>query len=106
MGIAVHNEGHHVIDAVAPHLATAYRREGAAYARVDKSQIVIYLRGGGYCRAGILGIHLLLDGYCRRYALYGVNVWFAHPAQELTGVGRKALGETSLALCKKGIERQ
>ena len=83
---------------------SCYRRIRTAYAGIYHAQIVIDFRTGSNRRARISRIHLLLYRNRRGYALYQFHIRLGHPAQELTGIRGKALGETPLSLCKKGIE--
>ena len=89
-----------------PHFLTAYGRIGAADAREQDAQVIVYLGGSSYGGPRIADIHLLFDGNGGRNALDDIYVRFHHPAQELPGIGRQALCETALTLGKKCIKRQ
>ena len=83
---------------------TCDRRICTSDTGIYHAEIVIDLGAGSYSRTWISCIHLLLYRNRRRYALDQFHIRLGHPAQELTGIRGKALGETPLALCKKGIE--
>ena len=72
----------------------------------DKPKIVVYLGRRGHGGPRVARRHLLLDGYCRRYAVYRIHVRFRHAAEELSGVGGKAFGKAALALGVESVENE
>ena len=89
---------HHVRHAVAADLLPRYRGIGPPDPGEQQTQEIVDLRGRSHGRTGIAGADLLLDGDRGRNAFDAVHVRFGHPAQELPGIGREALGETPLPL--------
>ena len=75
-----------------------------AYPREDDAEVVVNLGGGGHGGAWILDIDLLLNGYRRRYAFYGLHIRLAHPSKKLTRVRGKAFRETPLSLGEQRVE--
>ena len=106
MGLAVENGLEDVLDGMGLHFLPAHGGIGPADAREQQPQEVIDFRGGGDGRARVPDVHLLLDGDGRGDALDHLHIGLGHPAQELAGVGRQALGEPALAFGEQRVERQ
>ena len=55
-------------------LYPGHRRNCLAYAGVNHSEIVIYLRSSSNCRTGIAYVDSLFNGYCGRNALDEIDI--------------------------------
>ena len=106
MGFTVEQVSHDISGTVAFDFASADGRECTTYPGENKPEVIVYLGGGGDGRPGIADVDLLLDGDRRRDAVDALDIRFAHPAKELAGIRRKALGETALTLREKRIKGQ
>ena len=106
MGVTVEKVGHHICGTVALDLTAADGRIRPSYTGENKPQVIVYLRCGGNRRPRIADVDLLLDGHRRRDAVDALDIGLAHPPEELSGVRRQALGETTLALREKRVEGQ
>ena len=106
MGLAVEDIPEDVLNGMGPDFQAAHGGIGPADAGVQETQEVVDFRGGGDGGAGVADVHFLLDGDGRRNAFDHLHVGLGHPAQELAGVGRQALGEPALALGEQGVERE
>ena len=106
MGLAVEDVAEDVLDGMGPDFQAAHGGIGPADAGEEEPQEVVDFRGGGDGGAGVPDVHLLLDGDGRGDALDHLHVGLGHAAQELAGIGGKALGETALALGEQRVERE
>ena len=102
--IAAEDVFHDIVDGMALHLFSCYRRKGAAYTCEYHSEIIIYFRACRYGRARIARIDLLLNCDSRRNALDQFYIRLGHASKELSGIRRKAFGKTPLAFRKKSIK--
>ncbi len=100
------NAGRHVVHAVTAHFLPRYGRVGAADAGEQQFQIVVDFGRRPDRRAGVARVDFLFDGNGRGDARYQVYVGFAHLAQELSRVGRKALHIAALSLGEYRVESQ
>ena len=87
-------------------LLAADGRESASDACVEQTQIFIDFGRGTHGRARVAAVHLLFDGDGRRNPLDIVAFRFAHTAQELAGVSRKAFHIAALSLGIQRVEGQ
>ena len=106
MGGAVEDGPEDVLDGIGLHFQPADRGIGTADAGEEQPQEIVYFRRGGDGGAGIADIDLLLDGDGGRDALDHLHVGLGHPAEELPGIGGKALREAALAFREQRVERQ
>ena len=95
---------HDLVDGLAGDLLAALGTVGHAHSGPQKAQIVINFRHRAHGGAGVLGGGLLVNGNGRGQALDGIHVGLVHLAQELSGIGRKALDVAALALGVDGIK--
>ena len=104
--LGIGHDGEDIGHGMGFYLFPAHGRIGAADTGKEDAQVVVDFGGGGYGTAGVLDVHLLLDGDGRRNALDDVYVGLGHATQELPGIGGKAFGKTALPFGEKGVEGQ
>ena len=75
-----------------------------AHAREQEAEIVVDLRHRAHRGAGVVRGRLLVDGDGGRKPVDALHVRLFHHAEELPGVGRKALHVPPLPLGEDGIE--
>ena len=85
-------------------LAPALGAVRHAHAREQEAEIVVDLRHRAHRGAGVVRGRLLVDGDGGRKPVDALHVRFFHHAEELAGVGRKALHIPPLPFCKDGVE--
>ena len=97
---------HHIAHRMPLHLHAAHRRVGASDAGEHQFQVFVYLSLGAHRRARIRCVHLLLDGYCRRQAVYVVHIGLRHAPEELAGIRTQALHIAPLTFGEQRVESQ
>ena len=74
---------HHVIDGVAFHFFAGHRRICPPDTGEYHAKVVVYLSAGCDGRTGVAGVHLLLDGDCRRDTFDKLDIRLGHASKEL-----------------------
>ena len=97
---------YHILHRMMFHLHARHGAEGTAYTGIEQAQIFVDLGGSTHRRAGIARDDFLLDGDGRGKAFDKVYLRLRHSAQELAGVGRKALDVPALPFGVKRVEGQ
>ena len=96
----------YILSGMAFHLLSTDRRIGLADAGKEQAEILINLGAGAYGGTWVARDHLLFDGDGRRKSLDEVALWFAHSAQELSGIGGERLHVSALPLGIECVESQ
>ena len=89
---------HHIGDSVAAYLRAAYRGESVPHAAEQQTHVVVDFCGGTNGTPRVAGVDFLFDGYGRGESVDKIHFRFLHLAEELPGVGRKALHVAALPL--------
>ncbi len=97
---------HHLIHALLLDLPAALGAVRNADARIEQTQVVVYLRHRAHRGAGILAGGLLVDGNGGRQAVDIVYIRLFHLAKKHTRIGRQRLDVPALSLRVQRIKRQ
>ena len=101
-----HDLVRHLIHRLPADLSAALRAVGNADSRVEKSQVIVYLRHRSHGRSGVPVRRLLVYGYGRRKSLDALHIRLLHLSKELSRIGGQGLHVPPLALRIDGIEGQ
>ena len=96
----------HLVGGTLLDLAAALGAMGHAYAREQKTQIVVDLGGGAHGGSRVFGGGLLVYCHGRRQAVDAIEVGFVHLPQKLARVGREAFHIATLAFGVDGVKGQ
>src|ERR671932_2018977 len=77
---------------------------GPASTGVEEPQVIVDLRYGCHCGAGVVAGGLLVYRHRRRETVYVIHVGLVHLAQELPRIGGEALDVPPLAFSVDGVE--
>jgi hypothetical protein len=96
--------GNDLVDCVVLDDATTVQAGDGAAAGVEEAEVVVDLGGGGYGRAGIAGLVLLLDRNGGGESVHVIDVRFFDALEELAGVGGERFDVAALAFSVDGVE--
>ena len=101
-----HNLIHHLIHGLLCNLPTAVRTVGGTDPGIEQPEIIVNLRHGSHCRAGIAVGGFLVYGNSRRKPLDFLHIGFLHLTQELPCIGGQGFHVTTLPFRINRIKSQ